>query len=435
MTPLSCAYWTASHTFRSSAIRAGVSRPSLLDELRDRHAVDELEHEVGHGTRGCVRPPHREDARDAGVAEPREEVPLVLEAPDRLGRQELQADDLDRHAATRLVLLPLVDGAHAARGDVADDLVGPDALGHVLVDLVRPRASSRRGRRPWPNDGTPPNRRRPTPTRAPRACLAQRRGHHVVVRAVLADVGLGRLAGEALADDRAECRGDALELLGGEGREVAHMEGAYASGSIRSGDTDRAPTLNAQVVVGPSRNSRLFSEVPRNPRILRFFAMLVGRPPQARVGRDLPLPSKANTTEVRDEVLPLQLDRAGRDHHARLRRGRQRQLVRGQRTRQRPGRPGRRLRRSRMGDPDRRQGLRPVQQRRHAHTPRRHERPEPLRHRPRRHRRRTGVPAPHRPEEPGYGRRWPWRSRGVEALAHLTGECRHGRRRARTRIR
>ena len=67
------------------------------------------------------------DLRDAGVVQPAQDLGLVGEALEERGRGEAGADDLEGDSAARAVLLRLVDGAHAALAQQADDGIVGDA--------------------------------------------------------------------------------------------------------------------------------------------------------------------------------------------------------------------------------------------------------------------------------------------------------------------
>lgn len=76
------------------------------------------------------------DLRDAGVVEAAERLRLLLEAPQDLGTRDFGAQDLQRDAATRLVLLGLEHRADPARAEATEDPVVVDALGYPGLALV-----------------------------------------------------------------------------------------------------------------------------------------------------------------------------------------------------------------------------------------------------------------------------------------------------------
>ena len=107
----------------------------------DRLAGDELHDEVGQPLVGGAGVEH---AGDVGVVHHRERLPLALEAREHLVGVHPEADHLEGDgAAEGLELLGLVDGAHAALAEDADDAVGTDAVG---VRGARGRGAGRRGR-------------------------------------------------------------------------------------------------------------------------------------------------------------------------------------------------------------------------------------------------------------------------------------------------
>ena len=100
--------------------------------LGDRHALDQLHHEVraaGVGGAGV------EDAGDVGVVHHRQGLAFGLEAGDDLPRVHARLDDLERHLASdRLLLLGHEDGAHAALADLLEELVRADHRAGFLVE-------------------------------------------------------------------------------------------------------------------------------------------------------------------------------------------------------------------------------------------------------------------------------------------------------------
>ena len=86
-----------------------------------------------------------ERLRDVGVVHHGERLPLALEAGEHLAGVHPAADHLEGdRAAERLELLGLVDRAHPALAEDADDAVGADAGGWAV----------RSGR--WRRQGAPP---------------------------------------------------------------------------------------------------------------------------------------------------------------------------------------------------------------------------------------------------------------------------------------
>ena len=72
----------------------------------------------------AVLPAHAEDRHDVGVVQPRRRLRLALEPPHLLRvQQRAGREDLQRHAAAQRLLLGLVDHAHAAPADLAEDAV------------------------------------------------------------------------------------------------------------------------------------------------------------------------------------------------------------------------------------------------------------------------------------------------------------------------
>ena len=69
------------------------------------------------------------DVGNAVMAESSEDLGFVLEAAQGGGRGEAVLQDLEGHNPARVFLLGLVDHAHAAGRDDADNAVGADVLG------------------------------------------------------------------------------------------------------------------------------------------------------------------------------------------------------------------------------------------------------------------------------------------------------------------
>ncbi len=121
---------------RRDQVQALVERESVLaDELRDRLAFDQFQHEI----RTAVRRPAVEQPRDVGMVEAGEELPLLHEAPpDSLGvdpfAQQLQGD-----ALLVLAVAPLGDPdlAHASTSEQGDENVGADRLARRAVGFGR----------------------------------------------------------------------------------------------------------------------------------------------------------------------------------------------------------------------------------------------------------------------------------------------------------
>ncbi len=86
---------------------------------------DELHREVGLRSELAVDRARLVDLGDARVLEPREDVRLVLEALEVRGRHALVADELQRDATARPLLLGDVHDAHTASADpLADPIAG-----------------------------------------------------------------------------------------------------------------------------------------------------------------------------------------------------------------------------------------------------------------------------------------------------------------------
>ena len=103
--------------------RAPGAPPQPAQFLQDgvqAHAGDEL-HDV---VVMAVVPPHAEDRDDVGVVQPRRRPRLPLEPQHLLGVGEGRiGEDLQGHASAERLLLGLVDDAHAAAADLAEDAV------------------------------------------------------------------------------------------------------------------------------------------------------------------------------------------------------------------------------------------------------------------------------------------------------------------------
>ncbi len=93
---------------------------SVVAELGDGHAVDQLHDEVGPAALGGAGV---EDAGDVLMVHHGQGLPLGLEAGDDLAAVHARLDDLERDlAADGLFLLGHVDGAHAALADLLKEL-------------------------------------------------------------------------------------------------------------------------------------------------------------------------------------------------------------------------------------------------------------------------------------------------------------------------
>ena len=94
--------------------------PQVLQHHVQPQTGDELHHEVVMP----VLPAHAEDRHDVGVVQPRRRPGLALEPPHLLGvEQRAGREHLQRHAPAQRFLLGLVDHAHAAAADLAEDAV------------------------------------------------------------------------------------------------------------------------------------------------------------------------------------------------------------------------------------------------------------------------------------------------------------------------
>ena len=117
------------------------SRPDgefvIVSELNDRTGIgDELHHEVRHRLSrraGVIVHARVVDMGDAVMAESGQDLCFVLESAQGGGRGEAALQDLQGHHPARVLLLGLVDHAHAAGRDDADDAVRADVLGQPLV--------------------------------------------------------------------------------------------------------------------------------------------------------------------------------------------------------------------------------------------------------------------------------------------------------------
>jgi hypothetical protein len=105
----------------------------------DRLAVDVLHRDVGAAA-GVH--PSVEQLRDVGVVQVREDLPLLLEAAQRVGSEPIAGDQLQRDVLREAAVRALrqVDGRHAAAAEEPDDAVRPDAF--AVVEVIE-RAADR----------------------------------------------------------------------------------------------------------------------------------------------------------------------------------------------------------------------------------------------------------------------------------------------------
>ena len=107
------------------------AHPLLVAVLVDRNPGDVLHDEVRAPR---LRAPGVEHLGDVRVVHQRQRLALALEASDHLLRIHAELDDLDRHAALkRLTLLGEIDAAHASLAQQAENLVGADLAGQLVV--------------------------------------------------------------------------------------------------------------------------------------------------------------------------------------------------------------------------------------------------------------------------------------------------------------
>jgi hypothetical protein len=95
----------------------------LAHGLSERLALDEIGDEVVAAVLGAVE---RVDHDDRRMPYAREEARLAPEALELAGRGAVVEDQLEREPARGLGMADLVDDAHAAAAELADDLVGSD---------------------------------------------------------------------------------------------------------------------------------------------------------------------------------------------------------------------------------------------------------------------------------------------------------------------
>ena len=143
-------------------------QPVLVAELGDRHALDQLHHEVRPAGRGRPAVEHPGDVR---VVHDRQGLPLGLEPGDHLPRVHPRLEHLQRDlAADRLGLLGHVDDAEPALADLLQQLVRADRPSPGPSAGGRGRSGRVRGRRPAGPGSLRPGCRGPAagPRRRPR---------------------------------------------------------------------------------------------------------------------------------------------------------------------------------------------------------------------------------------------------------------------------
>ena len=103
---------------------------SLREPLRERLAVDQLEHEVVQLLAPNRLAPDVVERADVGVVEGGDALRLALEARLELGvGGEVRGEELQGHVAIEAGVPGLVDLAHAAGPELRRDLVGPEPAG------------------------------------------------------------------------------------------------------------------------------------------------------------------------------------------------------------------------------------------------------------------------------------------------------------------
>ena len=103
--------------------------PQLGQHLAQRLALDVLHHIVASPALAA----HAEDGHDVGVVQPARGARLALEPPDlHQISQGMRREQLEGHAAAERALLGLVDDAHGATTDLAEDV--------VVAQLLRDRS-------------------------------------------------------------------------------------------------------------------------------------------------------------------------------------------------------------------------------------------------------------------------------------------------------
>ena len=110
---------------------------------KQRLPVHQLHGEVRLAPKRGVGHPRVVDLRDAGVLQPAQRLRLVLEAAEHLAGGISRADHLQGHGAMRELLLRLVDRAHPALTEQANDAIPPNPRRQCL------RGVGQRRRRAW----------------------------------------------------------------------------------------------------------------------------------------------------------------------------------------------------------------------------------------------------------------------------------------------
>ena len=106
-------------------VAAGPEPPELVEHLIQATAGDELHGEVGYAV-VLGEAVHGDDVR---VLKPRRGTGLALEPEALVGRPErLRREELQRHVAAERDLLGLVDDAHAAAAQLAEDAIVAEPL-------------------------------------------------------------------------------------------------------------------------------------------------------------------------------------------------------------------------------------------------------------------------------------------------------------------
>ena len=127
-------------------------------------ATDQLHREERLGPTRSLGSPGLVDLGDSGMLQPAEHLGLPGKAPGQLIRHQAGPDDLERHGSVRLILLGLIDGAHAALAERGDDPVPADRRCRHAANLStgsgtptnRAAGSASRARlRPWYRCSTP----------------------------------------------------------------------------------------------------------------------------------------------------------------------------------------------------------------------------------------------------------------------------------------
>jgi hypothetical protein len=104
---------------------------SLREALRERLALDQLEHHVVQLVALDARAADVVDRTDVRVVQRRDALRLALEAGAELGvRRELRRQQLDGDLAVELRVARAVDLAHAAGAERSGHLVAAEARGH-----------------------------------------------------------------------------------------------------------------------------------------------------------------------------------------------------------------------------------------------------------------------------------------------------------------